>query len=72
MTGSSARKEEFARRRRCRRRRMKIGYSLSAEQYAPSELKDQAQRARDAGFEALCISDHFHPWNEAQGNSPFV
>jgi G6PDH family F420-dependent oxidoreductase len=51
---------------------MKIGYSLSTEQYTPEELLDQAQRARDAGFEALCISDHFHPWNEAQGNSPFV
>jgi G6PDH family F420-dependent oxidoreductase len=51
---------------------MKIGYSLSAEQFSPSELLDQARRARDAGFEALAISDHFHPWNEAQGNSPFV
>jgi G6PDH family F420-dependent oxidoreductase len=51
---------------------MKIGYSLSAEQFAPHELLDQARRARDAGFTALAISDHFHPWNEAQGNSPFV
>jgi G6PDH family F420-dependent oxidoreductase len=51
---------------------MKIGYSLSAEQFTPRELLEQAVRARDAGFEALCISDHFHPWNEAQGNSPFV
>jgi G6PDH family F420-dependent oxidoreductase len=51
---------------------MRIGYSLSAEQFTPAELLDQAERARDAGFEALVISDHFHPWNEAQGNSPFV
>jgi G6PDH family F420-dependent oxidoreductase len=51
---------------------MRIGYSLSAEQFTPAELLNQAQRARDAGFEALAISDHFHPWNEAQGNSPFV
>jgi G6PDH family F420-dependent oxidoreductase len=51
---------------------MKIGYSLSAEQFTPAELLDQARWARDAGFEALSISDHFHPWNEAQGNSPFV
>ncbi|MCU1363511.1 MAG: luciferase-like protein [Acidimicrobiaceae bacterium] len=51
---------------------MKIGYSLSAEQFSPSELLDQARRARDAGFEALAISDHYHPWNEAQGNSAFV
>src|SRR4051812_43702236 len=51
---------------------MKIGYSLSSEQYSPQELLDQARRARDAGFDALAISDHFHPWNEAQGQSPFV
>jgi G6PDH family F420-dependent oxidoreductase len=28
--------------------------------------------AEEAGFEALWISDHYHPWTEAQGNSPFV
>jgi G6PDH family F420-dependent oxidoreductase len=49
-----------------------IGYSLSSEQFTPAQLIDQALRARDAGFCALSISDHFHPWNEAQGNSPFV
>lgn len=51
---------------------MKVGYALSAEQFTPSELLDQARRARDAGFSSLSISDHFHPWNEAQGNSAFV
>jgi G6PDH family F420-dependent oxidoreductase len=51
---------------------MRIGYSLASEQFGPAELLDQARRARDAGFESLAISDHFHPWNEAQGNSPFV
>jgi G6PDH family F420-dependent oxidoreductase len=51
---------------------MKIGYSLASEQFGPQELVDQARRARDAGFSSLAISDHFHPWNEAQGNSPFV
>jgi G6PDH family F420-dependent oxidoreductase len=51
---------------------MRIGYSLSAEQFTPGELLDQARRARDAGFESIAISDHFHPWNQAQGNSPFV
>jgi G6PDH family F420-dependent oxidoreductase len=51
---------------------MKIGYMLSCEQFTPAELLDQARRARAAGFDALSISDHFHPWNEEQGNSPFV
>jgi G6PDH family F420-dependent oxidoreductase len=50
----------------------KIGYALSSEQFGPKELIDQAKRAEDAGFEALSISDHFHPWNDRQGESPFV
>lgn len=50
----------------------KIGYFLSCEQFTPQSLVDQAKRAEDAGFEALWISDHFHPWNDEQGQSPFV
>ncbi|HEU5108362.1 MAG TPA: TIGR03557 family F420-dependent LLM class oxidoreductase, partial [Micromonosporaceae bacterium] len=38
----------------------------------PRELVRQAKMAEQAGFEALWISDHYHPWNDAQGNSPFV
>ena len=49
-----------------------FGYFLSTEQYGPAALLDQARRAEDAGFEALWISDHYHPWTEAQGQSPFV
>ncbi len=51
---------------------MRIGYFLSTEEYTPSELIDQARQAEQAGFEALWISDHFHPWNDEQGQSPFV
>ena len=50
----------------------RIGYFLSCEQFGPKELIDQAKRAEDTGFEALWISDHFHPWNDEQGQSPFV
>lgn len=50
----------------------KIGYFLSCEQFGPKELVDQAKRAEDAGFDALWISDHFHPWHDEQGQSPFV
>ncbi|WP_396926314.1 TIGR03557 family F420-dependent LLM class oxidoreductase [Mycolicibacterium sp.] len=50
----------------------KIGYFLSSEQFGPKELVDQAKRAEAAGFESLWISDHFHPWNDEQGQSPFV
>ena len=51
---------------------MRIGYFLSCEEYTPAELVEQAQLAERAGFEALWISDHFHPWNDEQGQSPFV
>jgi len=51
---------------------MKIGYFLSCEEYSPAQLIDQARAAEAAGFESLWISDHFHPWNDEQGQSPFV
>ena len=51
---------------------MRIGYFLSTEEYSPAELVAQARAAEEAGFEKLWISDHFHPWNNEQGNSPLV
>jgi len=50
----------------------RFGYFLSSEEFGPRELVAQAKRAEQAGFEALWISDHFHPWTEKQGNSGFV
>jgi G6PDH family F420-dependent oxidoreductase len=50
----------------------RIGYFLSSEEYTPAQLIDQAQQAEQAGFDALWISDHYHPWNDEQGQSPFV
>ena len=49
-----------------------FGYFLSCEEYSPAELIEQARLAEEAGFERLWISDHFHPWTSAQGESPFV
>ncbi|MBO0768906.1 MAG: TIGR03557 family F420-dependent LLM class oxidoreductase [Solirubrobacterales bacterium] len=51
---------------------MRIGYFLSSEEWGPHDLIAQAIKAREAGFESLWISDHFHPWNNAQAHSPFV
>ena len=51
---------------------VKLGYFLSCEEFDGPELVRQAKLAEDAGFEALWISDHFHPWLAEQGNSPFV
>ncbi|WP_069812378.1 LLM class F420-dependent oxidoreductase [Streptomyces sp. TP-A0874] len=48
------------------------GYLLSCEEHGPAELVEQARMAEQAGFTALWISDHYHPWCEAQGQSPFV
>jgi G6PDH family F420-dependent oxidoreductase len=51
---------------------VKLGYFLSSEEFGPAELVHQAIRAEQSGFDGLWISDHFHPWNEEQGHSPFV
>jgi G6PDH family F420-dependent oxidoreductase len=51
---------------------VRIGYFLATEEYAPAELLEQAGAAERAGFHGFWISDHYHPWNEAQGQSPFV
>jgi G6PDH family F420-dependent oxidoreductase len=48
------------------------GYFLSCEEFGPVELVRQAKLAEQAGFQRLWISDHFHPWNDQQGQSPFV
>ncbi|GGK83015.1 LLM class F420-dependent oxidoreductase [Planomonospora sp. ID91781] len=49
-----------------------FGYFLSSEEHDPRELVRQARLAEQAGFESLWISDHFHPWLDEQGQSPFV
>jgi coenzyme F420-dependent glucose-6-phosphate dehydrogenase len=49
-----------------------FGYALSSEEHGPTDLVENARRAEEAGFEFAMISDHFHPWTDAQGQSPFV
>jgi G6PDH family F420-dependent oxidoreductase len=51
---------------------VEIGYTLSAEEFRPQELADQAAMAESAGFRFASISDHFHPWLDSQGQSAFV
>jgi G6PDH family F420-dependent oxidoreductase len=50
----------------------RIGYSLSSEEHAPSDLVRYAQQAKEVGFTFALISDHYHPWIDRQGQSPFV
>ena len=49
-----------------------FGFFLSCEEFTPQQLIEQARLAEQAGFSSLAISDHFHPWNDEQGSSPFV
>src|SRR5436190_10619020 len=52
--------------------RLEIGYWLSSEEHGPRALVDHAVQAEATGFRSAMISDHFHPWVRAQGQSPFV
>jgi coenzyme F420-dependent glucose-6-phosphate dehydrogenase len=51
---------------------MEIGYALSSEEHVPLDLVQHAKLAEEAGFTFALISDHFHPWIDRQGQSPFV
>jgi coenzyme F420-dependent glucose-6-phosphate dehydrogenase len=51
---------------------IKFGVHLSTEEHPPSDLVRFAQQAEAAGFEFATMSDHFHPWLDAQGQSPFA
>jgi coenzyme F420-dependent glucose-6-phosphate dehydrogenase len=39
---------------------------------SPNEMVHNARRAEETGFTTAWISDHYHPWIDAQGQSPFV
>ena len=49
-----------------------FGYALSSEEHPPADLVANARAAEEAGFTFALISDHFHPWIDRQGHSPFV
>jgi G6PDH family F420-dependent oxidoreductase len=49
-----------------------IGAFLSSEEHGPTDLVKQALMAEHAGLRSIFISDHFHPWIDRQGESPFV
>ena len=51
---------------------MSLGYAISSEEHGPLELVRHARRAEESGFPYALISDHFHPWIDRQGESPFV
>jgi G6PDH family F420-dependent oxidoreductase len=51
---------------------IEIGYHLSCEEHPPDLLVPCARLAEEAGFDFVTISDHYHPWTDAQGQSAFV
>ena len=51
---------------------MELGVAFSSEELGPNEIVRYAARAEEAGFGTGWVSDHFHPWIDAQGSSPFV
>lgn len=51
---------------------VEFGFFLSSEEHGPNDLVAFAQAAESAGFRSALISDHYHPWLDEQGQSPFV
>ena len=51
---------------------VRIGYTLSSEEHDALTLVRNARRAEEIGADFVSVSDHFHPWVDKQGHSPFV
>lgn len=51
---------------------MRIGYTMMSEQRGPKDLVRDVVAAERAGFDFSVISDHYSPWVEAQGHSPYA
>jgi len=50
----------------------RFGYKLMSEEHGPADLVRNAVRAEELGFDFAAISDHYHPWLESQGHSPYA
>jgi coenzyme F420-dependent glucose-6-phosphate dehydrogenase len=46
------------------------GVALGHERFTPRELLDQAVAAEEAGFDAVCCSDHLAPWWSTETGPP--
>ena len=55
-----------------RRRTWSLAMPSRARSTRPSISWRNAARAEEAGFDFALVSDHFHPWIDRQGHSPFV
>lgn len=50
----------------------RFGYTLMSEQSGPKALVDYAVAAERIGFDFEVSSDHYFPWLDAQGHSPYA
>src|SRR5438445_13637432 len=50
----------------------KFGYTMMCEQSRPDRLVQDVRRAEKAGFDFSVISDHYFPWLDSQGHSPYA
>ncbi|HEX4786825.1 MAG TPA: LLM class F420-dependent oxidoreductase [Actinospica sp.] len=51
---------------------VQIGYTMMCEQSGPRALVDDLVRAEQVGFDFSVASDHYSPWLDEQGHSPYV
>ncbi|MBB37557.1 MAG: hypothetical protein CL515_01190 [Actinobacteria bacterium] len=51
---------------------VKFSYFLGSEQWQPEEILKHAELAKNAGFDMVTISEHFHPWVDDQSASNFA
>jgi G6PDH family F420-dependent oxidoreductase len=49
-----------------------FGYTMMCEQTGPKELVDHVRAAEQVGFDFSVISDHYFPWMDAMGHSPYA
>ncbi|WP_225847184.1 LLM class F420-dependent oxidoreductase [Streptomyces sp. HPF1205] len=51
---------------------VQIGYTMMTEQAGPRDLVDHVVAAERVGFDFSVTSDHYFPWLESQGHSPYA
>lgn len=51
---------------------MRIGYAAICEEHPGSAAVSNATAAAEASFDYISVSDHFHPWLDEEGHSPFA
>ncbi|GAA4590419.1 hypothetical protein GCM10023194_47180 [Planotetraspora phitsanulokensis] len=51
---------------------LQIGYTMLCEQTPARQLVRDVVAAQEAGFAYAVISDHYFPWLEEMGHSPYA